>query len=277
MNKNKSLRLEIMMACMLLMFAVLIIFGERLHPQKEEPVEEETIEVSPVIDYEKIRSISGKYSYDDENFHGSFGIDVSEFQDDINWEKVSKDSVEFVYIRIGRRGATTGLLYDDPKFETNYKGARDNGIPVGIYFFSQAVNEEEAIEEAKWVMERIKDRQLDLPIVYDLEEVILEDEKSRLEGIDKKQLTDNALAFMNELKNNGYDTMFYTYQYWAENFYEMDRLSEIPLWFAQYDVKAPVCEYPISIWQYSNKGTINGISQPVDLNIMFTRKNDLSE
>ena len=277
MNKNKILRLEMIIGALFLVFAVLIIFGERINKPKTIPEEVITEETEPEIDYTKIESVSGKYTYDDEYFHGSFGIDVSEFQDDIDWEKVKNDGVEFVFIRIGRRGATSGMLYDDPKFEANYSGARQYGIPVGVYFFSQAVSEAEALEEAKWVLEKLKGKQLDLPVVYDCEEVFFEDEKSRLEDVDRKQLTDNALAFLNEISQNGYDTMIYIYQYWADERVEMDRLTDYPIWYAQYDVKQPLSDHPFVIWQYSNKGTVNGIREPVDMNIMFTQKSDQPE
>ena len=275
MDKNKTLKLEILIAGLFLIFASLIIFGERLH--KEEEIEEVIIESEPEIDYTKIENISGQYRYEDDAFLGIFGIDVSEFQEEIDWKKVKEAGVEFVFIRIGRRGATTGMLYDDQRFEENYKGATENDIPVGIYFFSQATTQEEAIEEAKWVKDHLKGRKLDLPIVYDLEEVFFEDEKSRTQDLEKQQLTDNTLAFLKEFENTSYETMIYTYLDWEENKIEMDRLSDYPIWFAQYDIEMPHADHPISIWQYSNKGTVNGIKEPVDMNIMFIRKNDRPE
>ncbi|MBQ6333620.1 MAG: glycoside hydrolase family 25 protein [Erysipelotrichaceae bacterium] len=276
MRKSKMLRLELIIIVMFAIFAALIIWGRREKELPQNEAEEEVVSI-PQVDYEKIESISGKYYYEDEDFSSMFGIDVSEFQDEIDWRKVKEDKVEFVFIRIGRRGATTGLLYDDEMFERNYKGAKDNGIKVGVYFFSQAKDEKEALEEAQWVLERLKDKQLDLPVVYDCEEVYLEDETPRLEGIDTTQLTDNALTFLKRIEKDGYEGMIYTYLYWAENFYEMDRLTDYPFWFAQYDTDEPKLEYPVTIWQYSKNGTINGIKEATDLNIMFIRKNDLSE
>ena len=274
MGKNKKLRLELLIAVLFIVFAVLIIAGRRERPVQEETVEEEIIESIPEIDYSKIDIISGKYYYEDDHFTSSFGIDVSEFQEDIDYRKVKEDKVEFVYMRIGRRGATTGLLYDDEEFEKNYKGAKENGLKVGVYFFSQAIDEKEAVEEAEWVLERLKGKQIDLPVVYDLEEVYLEDETPRIEGLEASQFTDNALAFMKRIEKEGYETMIYTYLYWSDNFYEMDRLSEYPVWSAQYDTQEPKMEYPIAIWQYSKNGTINGIKGSADLNIMFLAKDN---
>ena len=135
----------------------------------------------------------------------------------------------------------------------------------------------QALEEAKWVKEHLKDKKVDLPIVYDCEEVFLEDEESRLTGIDKVQLTANTIAFLEEMKKSGYEVMVYTYQYWADTYYEMDKIAAYPIWFAQYDTDSPKLEYPIRIWQYSNQGTISGIKEPTDLNIMFIQKNDQPE
>ncbi len=274
MNKFKNLRLELIILVLFLVFTSLIVLGRREKKVPEDIVEEETVDSIKEIDYTKIDVISGKYYYEDEHFSSSFGIDVSEFQDDIDWKKVKNDSVEFAYLRIGRRGATTGLLYEDDKFEQNYKGAKENGLKIGVYFFSQAINEKEAVEEAEWVIEHLKGKQLDLPVVYDCEEVFIEDEKPRLEGLEAKQLTDNALAFIKRIEKEGHECMIYTYLYWAENYFEMDRLTDYPFWFAQYDTDEPKLEYPIAIWQYSKNGTINGISEPTDLNIMFIAKEE---
>lgn len=277
MKKEKIRKLEILIGVLFLLFTLMIVIGRFLKNDQEIIPEESAEEKEPGIDYSKIEVISGKYYYEDERFSSSFGIDVSEFQEKIDWKKVREDDVEFAYIRIGRRGATTGLLYEDKRFEENYKGAKDNGIKLGVYFFSQAIDEKEALEEAAWVLEHLKGKEVDLPIVYDCEEVFLEDEKPRLEGIDRKQLTDNTIAFAEEMKKNGYEVMIYTYQYWADTYYEMDRISVYPIWFAQYDTDIPSFEWPFNIWQYSNRGTISGIKGETDLNIMFIQKSDQSE
>ena len=102
--------------------------------------------------------------------------------------------------------------------------------------------------------------------------MFLENELSRVIFLDKEDITKNALAFCRRLEEKNYHPIIYTYQFWADNYYDMEQLSSYPIWFAQYDVDEPKLDYPISIWQYSDKGTINGISTPVDLNIMFIKK-----
>ncbi|MBR0420114.1 MAG: glycoside hydrolase family 25 protein [Erysipelotrichaceae bacterium] len=274
MNKNKRPQIIIMIA---ILFGLLLIalIGLLLRPKKtEEPMIEDIPEEIIEVDYKKIEDRNGKYYYEDDHFSSSFGIDVSTFQNKIDWKKVKDEGVEFAYIRIGRRGATTGLLYPDDMFEENYKGARDNGIKVGIYFFSQAISEKEAIEEADYLLSLLGDKKIDFPIVYDCEEVYLDDETSRTSKTTKEQFTKNALAFIKRLEEKGYSCMIYTYQYWADNYYDMEQLKEYPLWYAQYDVKEPDFSYPVTIWQYSHSGTINGIEGSADLDIMFIRKDE---
>lgn len=275
MSKKKTRHLEIAIAILLGLFIVmfLIVFPNGF-ARKNATVSEidEPADTNYEINYEDIKVVSGKYFYEDENFTSSFGIDVSTFQDEIDWNKVKNDSVEFAYIRIGRRGATTGLLYEDDLFEANYEGAKKAGLKIGVYFFSQAINETEARQEADWVINKLKGKEIDLPIAYDCEEVFLENELSRVIFLDKEDITKNALAFCRRLEEKNYHPIIYTYQFWADNYYDMEQLSSYPIWFAQYDVDEPKLDYPISIWQYSDKGTINGITTPVDLNIMFIKK-----
>lgn len=228
----------------------------------------------PGIDFEKIDRTDNRFSYEDDRYTSLFGIDVSTYQNEIDWKKVKEDGVEFVFIRIGRRGATTGLLYEDDLFETNYAGAKENGLKVGVYFFSQAISEQEAREEADWVRKHLSGKQIDLPVVYDCEEVYLEDETARMEGLDKEQITANARAFAERIARHRYETIIYTNAYWAQEVYDMEELSDIPVWLAQYDVDIPVFEHPFVIWQYTDSGTIDGIEGTVDLNIMFLPKGE---
>ena len=228
----------------------------------------------PGIDFEKIDRTDNRFSYEDDRYTSLFGIDVSTYQNEIDWKKVKEDGVEFVFIRIGRRGATTGLLYEDDLFETNYAGAKENGLKVGVYFFSQAISEQEAREEADWVRKHLSGKQIDLPVIYDCEEVYLEDETARMEGLAKEQITANARAFAERIARHRYETIIYTNAYWAQEVYDMEELSDIPVWLAQYDVDIPVFEHPFVIWQYTDSGTIDGIEGTVDLNIMFLPKGE---
>ncbi|MBQ6560529.1 MAG: glycoside hydrolase family 25 protein [Erysipelotrichaceae bacterium] len=267
--KFKVHPIEIILVVMLFLTLVLAIIT-RSRTSHQHMAGEDIEEI--VIDYSAIKTDDGHYSYEDENYNSSFGIDISEFQENVDWQKVKDAGVEFVFLRIGRRGATTGLLYDDTEFASHYEGARKVGLKVGVYFFSQAVSVKEAKEEADFVYDRLKGKKIDFPVVYDLEEVYLENETPRISGLSREEHTANALAFCERLNKKHYDTMIYTYLYWSDTYYDMEQISRYPIWFAQYDADVPTLDYPISIWQYSKTGMIDGISVPIDLNIMFIRK-----
>ena len=265
--------MEILMAILALILFLSTIYFLKKDPDEINPPKQDDDEKVIEVDYKKIESISGKYYYEDENFTSSFGIDVAEFQHEIDWKKVKDDGVEFAYIRLGRRGATAGDLYYDDYFEINYKGAKENGLKIGVYFFSQALDEKEAIEEAHFVLDALKGKQIDLPIAYDCEEVFLEEDLlPRIALLSKEELTKNAITFVEEIIANGYEAIIYTYPYWLTNFYDLNQIKQYPIWYAQYDIKKPEIDCPIMIWQYSNTGTINGISKETDMNIMFIRK-----
>ncbi|MDO4199014.1 MAG: glycoside hydrolase family 25 protein [Erysipelotrichaceae bacterium] len=239
------------------------------------PMNEETVEF---LNYDKNCFWTNHYlKYEDTEYSSLVGIDVSEFQDTIDWKKVKDDGVDFAFLRIGRRGATTGLLYDDTEFENNYKGAKENNIPIGVYFFSQAINDSEIDEEVDFVLNALKGKEINLPIVFDLEEVYVSEGTPRANDMSKEEKTARALRFCTKIEENGYKAMIYTGLYWAENSYDMEALSDFPVWFAHYGVDYPGLEVPFEIWQYSNTGKVDGIDGDVDLNIMFIRKSDQSE
>ena len=274
MNKRKISSFKIMIGILFLLFAI-ISFGIIKYSQSNKNSNNEDVDNSvPTISikYNQINKEANKYSYEDDKYRSMFGIDVSEFQDDIDWKKVKDAGVEFVFIRIGRRGATTGYLYEDEHFEVNYKGAKENGLKVGVYFFSQAITNKEARDEADWVAYHLKGKTIDFPVAYDCEEVILQNEVSRMISMDKEKLTMHADTFCKRMARNGYESYIYTNQFWAESMYDMNELTKYPIWFAQYDVDEPTLEYPIEIWQYADDGEIGGIDVPVDLNIMFIKK-----
>lgn len=273
MDKKKLTLYELLIGIMLVLFLIITVAVYKYKSHQVEAVDPELI-VEVSVDYSKINKDTNHYTYEDDNYYSMFGIDVSDWQDEIDWKKVKEDGVEFVFIRIGRRGATTGLLYEDSMFERNYKEAKENGLLIGVYFFSQAITDEEAREEADWVAEHLKGKQIDLPVAYDCEEVIMEGELSRMIYMDKEHLTRHARIFCDRMKKHGYDTCIYTNQFWAENLYIMEELLDHPIWFAQYDVDIPKMPYAFTIWQYDSNGTIDGISHPTDLNIMFIEKEE---
>lgn len=194
------------------------------------------------------------------------GIDVSKYQGSIDWNKVKADGVEYAIIRVGRRGYSEGLVGLDESFEQNIKGAAKAGIKVGVYFFSQAVNEEEAIEEANFVLDAIKDYDIQYPVVFDSEEIIGDD--ARTDGITAAEMTDIAIAFCDTVKAEGYTPMIYGNIKWFMTKMELNRLEEYDKWFAQY-FNTPFFPYAFTMWQYTASGSVDGIDGNVDLNICF--------
>ena len=214
------------------------------------------------------------YSYEDDKYTSLFGIDVSAHQGTIDWQKVKAAGVDFAFIRIGYRGAIEAILHEDEEFRNNYQGATENDIITGIYWYSQPINEQEAIEEADYVLELLGDRHLDLPIVFDLEETEFYDGSiSRLHDLTKEEYTKMAVAFCREIQKNHHDVMIYTNYYWANNNYNWEELEGIPVWFAQY-ASEPLFKRPYVIWQYADFGHVDGINTDADLDIMFIQKND---
>ena len=175
-----------------------------------------------------------KISYEDKKYTSRLGVDVSVFQGDIDWEQVKAAGYEFVILRIGYRGyGEEGTLNADEKFEQNMENARKAGIDVGVYFFSQAVNEEEAKEEADFVLEHLKGQELQMPVVYDPEH-ILEDE-ARTDGVTGEQFTQNAKVFCKEIEEAGYDAMIYSNMLWEAYELDLEKLLDYPVWYADYE------------------------------------------
>ena len=196
----------------------------------------------------------------------STGVDVSEHQGYINWDAVAKDGISFAFVRVGNRGLTTGKLSQDEYFEYNAKAADQAGLKVGAYFFSQATTEEEAHEEADFVIERLKGRNITYPVAYDHER--LADTPGRADDLSPEQMTRNAAAFCARIQEAGYTPMIYGSMKDLLR-YNLPDLAHFNIWLAQYNVNAPTFNQYFSIWQYSNTGSVSGIDGNVDLNIQF--------
>lgn len=218
---------------------------------------------------------NGFKKYEDEIYTSLKGIDISEFQDNIDWQKIKEANLDFIYLRVGRRGATTGLLYDDQEFANHYYNASKLGVKIGVYFFSQAISSKEAIEEADFVVSKIKNLNIELPIVYDMENVYIEN--ARLEGANVLTKTNSAKVFCDRIKELGYTPMIYTGQHWSENDYNMEKLKDNLIWQAYYGENYDNFLYPFIMWQYTDEGILEGIDGFVDLDIMFVLKDGQDE
>ncbi len=209
----------------------------------------------------------GAYSYIGEN-HDSFkGIDVSKFQGKIDWEKVKKDGVDFAIIRAGYRGyGKEGKLVEDETFTQNVKGATKAGIKTGVYFFTQALSEEEVEEEAQMLFTMMEGYDITCPVVVDVEKVA--DSSARMNELDPQTRTDLVISFCEKIEHAGYRPMIYFNTEMAIALLELERLEKYPKWYACYndDFYYP---YDYDMWQYSEKGKVDGIKTDVDLNIAF--------
>ena len=190
------------------------------------------------------------------------GIDVSTYQGDIDWEKVAASGVKFVFIRLGYRGYESGLLVKDDRFEDNIRGALQNGIAVGVYFVTQAISVEEAVEEAQFVMENIRPYNVTWPIVLDIEDAA--SATARTAELSQQARTDHAIAFCETVKESGYMPMLYCNIRWFIEKLDITRITDYDKWFAQY-FNEPHFPYAIQIWQATDEGTVKGIKGNVDI------------
>ncbi len=193
------------------------------------------------------------------------GIDVSKWNQEIDWEAVKEEGVEFAIIRCGYRGASSGALVIDPRYEENIQGAIDAGIPVGVYFFTQALDEVEAVEEASMVIRLIEAYDVDYPVFLDSESA---GGNGRADGLTATERTAAHKAFLETVSAAGYETGVYASRNWLYDRINMTDLSEYKTWLAEY-AEVPAYEGYYDMWQYTSKGKVNGISTNVDLNLCY--------
>lgn len=195
---------------------------------------------------------------------GILGIDVSKWNGTIDWNAVKNSGVNYVIIRCGYRGSTTGALIEDPKFKSNIKGATSAGLKVGVYFFSQATNEVEAVEEASMVLSLVSGYKLSYPVFLDVEP-----SGGRGDGISTETRTAVINAFCQTISNSGYSAGVYANKTWLNSKINTGSLaSSYKIWLAQY-AAAPSYGGRYHIWQYTSKGSVNGISGNVDMNLSY--------
>ncbi|MBQ7064657.1 MAG: peptidoglycan-binding protein [Firmicutes bacterium] len=216
--------------------------------------------------------IDGRAQFFNENgaMASVWGIDVSEFQAYINWGKVREAGCQFVIIRAGYRGGSTGKLFTDDYFEVNMKGAAAAGIPIGVYFYTQAINVAEAIEEANYVAKLIAPYQVKYPVYIDVEDLEGGGRVLRA-NLSRRQYTDVALAFCRRIKELGYTPGVYSYEsllntkLYAEDFGK----NGYDVWYAYYQSNLGDYKNGFTMWQYSGAswGTIDGIAGAVDMDV----------
>lgn len=194
------------------------------------------------------------------------GIDVSKYQGKIDWGKVAADGVEFALIRLGYRGMNEGTLELDNYFKSNIEQATAHGVKCGVYFFSEAVNEAEAVAEAEFVLRNIKNYNLTYPIAFDTERITTFD--ARANKLSMAERTDACIAFCERIKEAGYTPMIYANSTYFLTGLDLNRLEDYDKWYAVYSENVTF-PYEYSILQYTDSGHVDGVSGTVDINIAF--------
>ena len=265
-DPKQLLRWVVALSAMLAVMAVLAVTLKQCDtPAQPDPVETTAPELA-ANPYG-----AGDFAYDENGYLTCLagkslpGIDVSSHQGQIDWTAVKESGIEFAIIRLGYRGYHTGTIHADETALQNLAGAKAAGLKVGAYFFSQAVNTAEAVEEARFALQMLGGMALDLPLVYDWEYV---SESARTGSMDPQTLMDCIHSFCGEIERQGYEPMVYFNQDLALNMLELEQLSRYPFWLAMYSDQMTY-PYEVRFWQYSDEGTVPGIEGNVDLDLYF--------
>ena len=274
-RKIKPFRILLLISILILGIEFISNLMERLFYHEPEPIVIKTPEpnVDPVYkhDYDFSKFYKDGYlRYDDEQYTSDVGIDVSHYQKDIDWTKVKESGVSFVIIQAGYRGYESGILHENERYRSYIQGALDAGLEVGVYFFSQAIDREEAMEEARFVLKLVKDYEIHCGIAFDMEYV---GDYDRIHHLTKEEITQITHSFSETIREAGYTPIIYGSASWLENQLYMEYFQDdCEFWVASFQEEKEPYEYIYSIWQYTEKGIVPGIDHPVDLNIRIKKK-----
>ena len=270
----------------IVLIGILLFF--LLNQKDEKTVENDTFDTSLIgdatVDPENIDEMEEGTSINAQQLNAvqgkSNGIDVSKWQGKIDWNQVKKDQIDFAFMRIGYRGEN-GVIYKDDNADYNIQQASKAGVLVGVYFYSTALNQQEAIEEAKWTLQCIKSYSISYPVVYDCEGY--KHSTSRTYHLSTNERTQNAVAFLDTISKANYETMFYSALSDISTHWEIDKIAnQHKVWIAQYsDVIYPKKQTPdyngkCHAWQYTNKGTVKGINGNVDMVVCYFKNEKAS-
>ena len=234
-----------------------------------EPTVSETEPENPTIPPDRNPYDRYDFQYDRHNYlklqnlTSYAGVHVSAFQGKIDWKQVKASGIDFAIIRLGYRGYESGKLVEDEYARANLKGAKDAGLRVGAYFFSQALSIKETDQEIQFMLSILGNTKLDMPIVLDWE---IPADTARTRNMDSRTLTDIQRHFCGQMRDQGYQPMIYFNWHQSEHLYVLHELEEYPFWLALYQDRMT---YPwkVEMWQYTDRGRVPGISGNVDLNV----------
>lgn len=233
---------------------------------------EEWVLISPYLpkheyDFTKLVCQSNLMKYYVDGKQVSYvGTDISKYQDYVDFVKLRKAGIDYCMIRVGARGYGSGQLVLDEYFLDNMKRATDAGLEVGVYFFSQAISVEEAVEEATMVLENIKDYNVTYPVAFDMEYIT--NDTARIDNLTKAEKTDITKAFLDTIRNAGYKAMIYGDKEWLIKEIDMSKLTAYDVWLSQ-PGDIPDYPYKFTMWKYDEEASIDGIAGYANLDISF--------
>lgn len=266
-TKKRSQRLALLILLLIAIIAA-VAAGVLIYRAQHSIIKNELGLRNIEMDLSQLQTGGTFYAYENsaDDVITSVGVDVSTYQGTVDWAAVKDAGVDYVIVRAAYRGYETGKIVPDDLYEQNIRGAVDAGLHVGVYLYSQALSEDEAREEADYLLGLIEGLPVDYPVVYDQEEYTAD--QARTDGLTGEQATLNALAFCERVYDAGYIPMIYTNNDWAQNMYDMERLDHYPIWYADYTA-APSLTGGFAMWQYTDSGQVPGVTGPVDLNLLF--------
>lgn len=266
----------------------LAVYFLHLSPQKEpQPTEAPTvtihdselgtIEIQPPEDasvntYDSANLTRGEDGYYTYTVNGKktseMGVDLSEYQGEIDFDAVKASGIDFVMLRIGGRFyGSEGRMYSDSAFQDYYQQAKDAGLKIGAYFFSQAASREDAVEEAQYTIELLDGLTLDYPVAIDWETI--DDDDARTDSVTGEILTEIAAAFCDTVEAAGYRSVVYASTSLILQSYDFETMKDYTFWLADYRAfpEQEKMYYNFTMWQYTAEGSVPGIDGPVDLNL----------
>ena len=220
-------------------------------------------------DYTKLEEKAGLKRYMEDGKKTSYvGVNISGETGNVNFAGLKAAGVDYVMIRLGSRGYSTGQIALDANFKENIEGAIAEGLGVGVYFYSQAVSQDEAVQEASTVLQNLEPYRTNIkyPVAFDMEFVA--NDKARIDGLNRDDRTAIASAFLETVKAGGYVPMIYGNKEWLIKEVDLGRLQDYDVWLAQ-DAEIPDYPYQYAMWQYTSTGVLNGIKGDAGLNICF--------
>lgn len=233
---------------------------------------EEWVLINPYLeqntyDYTNLEMKADKMTYYDNGRNVSYlGADLSKYNGSVDFRALKEAGADFVMLRIGSRGYGSGQIVADENFEENIKGAIDAGLEVGVYFFSQAVTAEEAVEESNFIIQTLANYQITYPVVFDMEYV--QNDKARIEVLSREEKTAVARAFLENIRVAGYKPMIYGTKEWLIKEIDLTKLTEYDIWLSQ-QKDVPDYPYKFQMWQYTLSGKASGVDTDVNWNISF--------